>query len=301
MPSAFVRVDALPITANGKLDRAALPVPDLTAVSENHVAPRTEQEAALAALWAEVLGVPRVGVHDNFFELGGHSLQAAQLASRLRGMAGREVSLSDVFKASTLEDMARALQRDDIGASVTPLVLRPRAVPVAWSQVEVPFPQDSTLVSLFEAQVGRSPEAVALESVEETLSYGAFNAKASRIAHALRVLGVGPDVRVGLYLERSVDLVAGAVGILKAGGAYVPLDPSYPPARIAYMLEDSGAPVVLTHSALRDSLPDHAGRILCLDRDEDLPATVPAEACLPAPSPSDLAYVIYTSGSTGRP
>jgi amino acid adenylation domain-containing protein len=306
LPSALVLLEALPITANGKLDRAALPAPDLNAVRDDYVAPRTEQEAALAALWAEVLGVSRVGVHDNFFELGGHSLLAARLASRLHGRVARRVSLRDVFDAPTVGRMAHALQQSDadtpdVSSALTMPALRPRTAPVRDVLAQATFPQDSTLASLFEAQVERSPGSVALECGDDRLSYGELNTRANRIARVLCALGVGPDVPVVLFMPRSVELVVGLLGVIKAGGAYVPIDVSLPPARIAYMAEDSGAPVVLTLAALRGRLPDYAGRVLCLDLDDDLPAIASADALLPAPRPADLAYVIYTSGSTGRP
>uniref|UniRef100_UPI0018D0645D AMP-binding protein n=1 Tax=Ralstonia solanacearum TaxID=305 RepID=UPI0018D0645D len=110
------------------------------------------------------------------------------------------------------------------------------------------YPQASTIHGLFEAQVRRTPEAIAVECEGQRVSYAELNARASRVAHALIGLGVGPDARVGLCAERGVELVIGLLGILKAGGGYVPLDPSYPSERLAYMLEDSAPVAVLTQS-----------------------------------------------------
>ncbi len=150
----------------------------------------------------------------------------------------------------------------------------------------------------FEAQVARTPDAVALVCEGESLTYARLNARANRAAHVLIGLGVRPGTLVGLCARRSLDLVVGALAIQKAGGAYVPMDPAYPAERIALYLEDSACPVVVTQSGL--SLPPHAAQVLELDTDGRLslaPETNPDSGV----GPGDLAYMIYTSGSTGRP
>src|SRR5690606_3075924 len=160
--------------------------------------------------------------------------------------------------------------------------------------------QDATLAELFERQAAATPEATALVDGDTTLGYAELNRQANRLARRLRTLGVGPDVLVGLCLQRSARSIVAMLATLKAGGAYLPLDPEYPPERIAFMLHDSAAPVVLTERALRPLLPQDAdARVLCLD--EDGPAadargeTVDDEANLPAlAGPQHLAYVIYT-------
>ncbi|MBD0319648.1 MAG: LLM class flavin-dependent oxidoreductase, partial [Gemmatimonadetes bacterium] len=127
-------------------------------------------------------------------------------------------------------------------------------------------------------------------------------ARANRLAHHLRGLGVGPGTIVGVCAERSLELMVGLMGILKAGGAYLPLDPAYPADRVAFMLEDSGAPVLLTQERLLGRLPaGHTAHVLCLDRDWPAVARQSAEAPAPSATPDDLAYTIYTSGSTGKP
>ena len=113
----------------------------------------------------------------------------------------------------------------------------------------------ATLPELFAAQVARTPEADAVVFEDERLSYGELDARSSQLAHHLRGLGVGPEVVVGLCIERSLAMLVGLLGILKAGGAYLPLDPDYPPERLAFMLADAGAPVLLTRAALRAHLP----------------------------------------------
>ena len=123
----------------------------------------------------------------------------------------------------------------------------------------------------------------------------------TRLAHHLRGLGVGPEVVVGLCVERSLQMVVGLLGILKAGGAYLPLDPGYPPERLAFMLEDSRAPVLLTQSAFVDALPAYRAAIVDLDADWPAIARQPASAPPNTITPHNTAYVIYTSGSTGTP
>src|SRR6185312_11713892 len=136
---------------------------------------------------------------------------------------------------------------------------------------------------------------------DERLSYGELDARSSQLAHHLRGLGVGPEVVVGLCIERSLAMLVGLVGILKAGGAYLPLDPDYPPERLAFMLADAGAPVLLTRAALRAHLPAHDAQVVCLDADWPAIARQPATAPVTNLAPQHPAYVIYTSGSTGTP
>lgn len=171
---------------------------------------------------------------------------------------------------------------------------------VEWNATATDAPATQTMQEVFEAQVVRTPEAVAVVHEDRHLTYGELNGRANQLARYLRTLGVGPDVLVGLCVERSLDMLVGMLGILKAGGAYVPLDPTYPTERLAYMLADSRPQVLLTQSALRASLPATEIPTLCLDTQWELVATG-ATANLPHHTlPQHLAYVIYTSGSTGK-
>ncbi|WP_226780960.1 MupA/Atu3671 family FMN-dependent luciferase-like monooxygenase [Oceaniglobus trochenteri] len=156
-----------------------------------------------------------------------------------------------------------------------------------------------TIHAAFEAQVARTPDAPALVFEGETLSYRALNAAANRMAHALRDMGVAPGANVGLCVNRSPDLLIGALGILKAGGAYVPLDPAYPADRIAHYVTDSRAAVIVAQPGLVASLPESDAQVLVTDdaRIAAAPDTNPEGGA----APGDLAYLIYTSGSTGLP
>ena len=156
---------------------------------------------------------------------------------------------------------------------------------------------------LFEEQVKRAPDAVALEFENRRLTYRQLNERANQLAHHMQKLGVGPDTLVALCVERSLDMVTGLLGVLKAGGAYVPLDPSYPSDRLAFMLRDSGARLLLTHQRLRDQIGSGGPncKVLCLDADWGSIARSPIQTPRCGASPENLAYVIYTSGSTGKP
>src|SRR5205807_4857602 len=130
-------------------------------------------------------------------------------------------------------------------------------------------PQDRCIHQLFEAQVQHTPEAIAVVFENEHLTYRDLNRRANQLAHHLQKLGVGPDVLVGICVERSLDMLVGLLGILKAGGAYVPLDPAYPSERLAFMLADSRVPVLLTQQSLWRRLPHYTGRIVGLDKDAE--------------------------------
>jgi len=170
---------------------------------------------------------------------------------------------------------------------------------VGWNDTRAEFPVDARTHTLFEAQAARTPGAVAVEGEGVSLTYAELDARSNRLAHHLRRCGVGPDVRVGLSVERSPEMAVGILGVLKAGGAYVPLDPAYPADRLAFMLSDARVPVLLTQRRLRDRLPAGDARVIELDADDFAvePATSPAAEV----AAGDAAYVIYTSGSTGTP
>ncbi len=163
------------------------------------------------------------------------------------------------------------------------------------------YPVANSLSRAFEAQVARRPEAIAAVFEGRRLTYGDLNRRANRIAHRLRGMGVGPEVPVGVFLERSLETLVAPLAILKAGGAYVPLDPAYPAERIAFVLKDTRTPVLLTDSSLAARLPAAGARTVYLDLEEELFAGAPEHDPEGQASPDQAAYVIYTSGSTGKP
>ena len=170
-----------------------------------------------------------------------------------------------------------------------------------FNQTRSEYPQGLCVQQLFEEQSARTPERVAVSFEGRRLTYGELNARANRLAYQLQDAGVGPEIRVGLYLERGVEAIVGLLGILKAGGAYVPLDPASPAERLAFIISEARLSVLLTQPELRASLPDATVRIICLGHDDELPAKASAANPQCHATPENLAYIIYTSGSTGRP
>jgi natural product biosynthesis luciferase-like monooxygenase protein len=171
---------------------------------------------------------------------------------------------------------------------------------VTWNATHKAYPDDTTVHELFEQQVKRTPDAVALVCEDQQRSYDELNRAANKLARHLRNLGAGPEVLVGICLERSIDLLTGVYGILKAGAAYVPLDPAYPADRLALMVEDAECPILLQQGLLH-RLPPHHATVVCIDSDWGSMEREPEDNLDSGVTGSDLSYVIYTSGSTGRP
>ncbi|HEY7769508.1 amino acid adenylation domain-containing protein, partial [Longimicrobium sp.] len=170
-----------------------------------------------------------------------------------------------------------------------------------WNATDLPAPDGVCVHELFERRAEETPEAIAVVSESGSLTYAELNARANRLAHRLRAGGVGPDTRVAICAERTLELVAGLLAVLKAGGAYVPLDPAYPEERLRWLLEDSAPVAVLAHSSLAARFAGTGVPVLELDPGSPAwtgPETNPGRGAL---QPEHLAYVIYTSGSTGRP
>ncbi len=172
---------------------------------------------------------------------------------------------------------------------------------VEWNDTQTNYPQNKCIHQLFEEQVERTPNAVAIVYEDRHLSYQELNLRANQLAHYLKILGVGPEVLVGICVERSLDMVVGLLGILKAGGAYVPLDPTYPQEKLSYMLEDSQLPILLTQQHLLKQLPEHQTQTICLDEDWQNFADYSQDNPCRKVKSDNLAYIIYTSGSTGKP
>jgi amino acid adenylation domain-containing protein len=218
---------------------------------------------------------------------------------------------TDLFDESTIARIARNLQtllesivvNSKQKISELPLLTATERhqLLVECNNTWAEYPQDKCIHQLFEEQVERSPNAVAVVLEGEQLTYRELNVKANQLAHYLRSLGVGPEVLVGICVERSLEMVISLLGVLKAGGAYVPLDPNYPSERLAFMLEDSSVPVLLTQQKLVDKLPPNSTRVVCLDSDWEEIAAYSEKNPNSTVRPQNLAYVIYTSGSTGKP
>jgi amino acid adenylation domain-containing protein len=209
------------------------------------------------------------------------------------------------YMSRALELLAEALQNETRRAMWTLDVLpeeERRQLLYEWNETKAEFPSGKCVQELFEEQVRRSPEATAVVFEEEELSYGELNARANRLAHYLRELGVKPDERVAICVERGFEMIVGLLAILKAGGAYVPLDPKYPTERLQYMLEDAQAAVLLMQERVREKAGSfYVGRVVCLEREWADIAQESGENLSSCVDRENLAYLIYTSGSTGRP
>jgi amino acid adenylation domain-containing protein len=170
-----------------------------------------------------------------------------------------------------------------------------------WNETATEYPRELCVHELFEAQVKRSPDAVAVQCDQRELTYAELNRRADQLAGYLQGLGVEPGVLVGLFVDRSLEMMVGLLGILKAGAAYVPIDPTFPPERISFVLADAEASVLLTQERLPGEFVNPDARVVFLDRDWELIRQASPLVGTGAASPKDLAYVIYTSGSTGKP
>ncbi|HST60200.1 MAG TPA: amino acid adenylation domain-containing protein, partial [Longimicrobium sp.] len=235
------------------------------------------------------------------------TLALAESGDRITGALNFATAL---FDRATVERWAGYLRRvlqemaADEHRPVGRLALVPEGertqVLEAWNATARPYPAGACVHELFRAQAARTPETVALSWHGERWTYAALEARANRLANALRRRGVGPEVRVGICLPRTPDLVAAMLGVLGAGGAYVSLDPAYPRERLGYMAQDAAVTLVITESALAERLPETAATLL-LDRERDAIAAESGEAPESGVLPENLSHVIFTSGSTGRP
>ncbi|HEY2739944.1 MAG TPA: amino acid adenylation domain-containing protein, partial [Thermoanaerobaculia bacterium] len=233
------------------------------------------------------------------------------LSDHAGGLGGTAEHATDLFDATTIDRLLRGFERllgaavsnPDEAVSALPL-LSPEErgqILVEWNDTAAVSPASSPRASVYElfaAQLRRTPEAVAVVFGDAELTYAGLGARAGHLAGRLRRLGVGPDVPVGLLVERSLDMVVGALGVLQAGGAYVSLDPAYPAQRLAFMLDDTRAPVLLTQAHLRNRLPAGSAQVLLLDAGDAAEGAVPSGG---EPAAENLSYVTFTSGSTGRP
>jgi amino acid adenylation domain-containing protein len=227
------------------------------------------------------------------------------------GLVGSFEYNTDLFEVDTIRRMAGHLQTLLSGIIANPeqnlwelplLTEAEKAQLLEWNDTQTEYPLLQCIHELFEEQVERTPDAVAVVFENQKLTYRQLNERANQLAHHLQKLGVGPEVVVGICLERSLEMVIGLLGILKAGGAYLPLDPAYPQQRLAFMLSDAQVPVLLTQQRLGEKLPQQKAQVVYLDTDWDSSIARESQQNPTSGATVDnLAYMIYTSGSTGKP
>ncbi|MGY2290395.1 non-ribosomal peptide synthetase [Pseudomonas sp. SDO528_S397] len=332
----FVNTQVLRTELNGQTRVSQL----LQAIKEHALGAQAHQELPFERL-VEALKVERSLSHTPLFQvMYNHQPQVADLAS-ITTASGLELSslewqgrttqfdltldtfeksgtlhaaltyANDLFHAATIQRMAdhwlallqaMVAEGDQRVGELAMLTPQDRHVLVQeWNQTAQAYPTERAVHQLIEDQVQRTPDAPALVFGSTTLSYAQLDARANQLARALCEQGVGPDVLVGICVERSVEMVVGLLAILKAGGAYVPLDPEYPRERLAYMIEDSGITLLLSQQSLLATLPVDAVTVIALDPPAEwLAAYSPQPLAVPVQA-LNLAYVIYTSGSTGKP
>lgn len=237
------------------------------------------------------------------------------LEETAQGLIGAFEYNTDLFKSSTIQRLIGHFQtlltgivaNPEASISTLPLLTatEQHQLLLEWNNTGVDYPQDKCIHQLFEAQVEKTPDAVAVIFEDKQLTYQEVNYQANKLAKYLQTLGVKPESLVGICVERSLEMLIGILGILKAGGVYVPLEPSYPQDRLAFMLEDTQVPVLLTQTHLSKKLPENRAKIICLDTDWQ---SLQVEAQSPIQTlqninlnSSNLAYIMYTSGSTGKP
>lgn len=202
---------------------------------------------------------------------------------------------------STHNSLATVREGSQADVSIPTEIEQQQLPPVEQNATATDAQRNQCLHQLFEAQVGRTPDAVAIVYEEQHLTYRELNALANQLAHHLQVLGVGPEVLVGICMERSLEMFVGLLGVLKAGGAYVPLDPVYPRERMSFMLQDSQIAVLLTQKRVRAQIPEHGAQVVYLDADWETIAQESEANPASEVTVENLIYVIYTSGSTGCP
>jgi len=260
---------------------------------------RPIQFAGLSTEWIEVNHV--AAKFDLWFEL----------AETPGGLKGKIEYNLDLFDPETIERMLghyRILLESVVADPDQPIELisllsPPERLQIVdeWNETSRDVVGPATLHELFERQVERTPGAVAVECHGQKLTYRELNARANQLARCLQLRGVRPDRLVGICMKRTPDLIAGILGILKAGGAYLPLDIDYPQDRLAFMIEDSAAAVLVTQKDLQGKLPSHQLQVICLDTDLPAIQEFTQENLHSTVGSNDLAYLLFTSGSTGKP
>lgn len=261
---------------------------------------------------SEQLRLPDIAVTPAELDIGTAMFDLTlSLTEAKEGLRGHMNYSTDLFDAETISRMTghfRTLLEnivDDPDKPVSVLTILTEAerhrILTEWNDTKADYPRDKCVHELFEEQVEKTPDAIAIIFEGRQSTYFELNRRANMLAHHLMRQGVGPGTLVGVCVERSIEMAVGILGVLKAGGAYVPLDPTYPEERLAFMVEDSGAPFLLTQERFSAELLHNKSRILCLDRDWDAIDRESPWNPSRTVSAANLAYVIYTSGTTGKP
>jgi amino acid adenylation domain-containing protein len=280
-----------------------------------------ERELSHNPLFQVMLALQNAPAQD--IELEGLTLSAARIENHTakfdltlnmidttQGLIGTLEYNTDLFEAATIKRLAghfetllRSIvtQPDNRIANLPLLQADERSQLLEWNQAQSELATDKCLHEWFEIQVEQTPNHVALVCGEQSLSYAELNGQANQLAHYLQTLGVGPEVLVGLFIERSIEMVVAILGVLKAGGAYVPLDPMYPSERLAFMLDDADIQLVLSQQELAANLPARSMTVIMLDQESDAIASQSKANPVLRTISGNVAYVIYTSGSTGKP
>ena len=255
----------------------------------------------------EGMAVEPLKVHNQSSKLD----MFAEMWETNEGMGALVEYNTDIFDKTTIERFIGNYQKllesiiaDPAKAVYTlPILTDPEKKQLLeeWNSTEIAYPEDSCIPQLFENQVALTPDATAVVYENQELTYQDLSQRANKLANYLRKLGVRPEVLVGVFIDRSIEMVVGLLGILKAGGAYVPLDPDFPKQRIAYMIEDSKALVILTQKKFTMELPETQVKVISLDKNWAEISKESAETPEADVKPENLAYVVYTSGSTGNP
>ncbi|SFL14012.1 non-ribosomal peptide synthetase [Lysobacter sp. cf310] len=300
----------------GAMEHADAP---LDRILETRRLPRSASHTPFAQALFFFQNYPALGL-----SMGGLQLRQAHLTDLSHGTAQGDLSLfvnqhaprelmleysTDLFDRARIERLCGHLLRLLASAAATPdaplstlelLTEQEHEELARWNDTARELPADPTIAAQIQAQVERTPDAIALRCGAREIGYRELDRRANALAHELRAAGVGPGELVGLYVERTPEMLIGLLAILKAGGAYVPLDPTYPADRLAYMLEASAARVLVSQRALADSLPGDVATVIYADADAALDARA-ERAPDGGAGPRDPAYVIFTSGSTGKP
>jgi amino acid adenylation domain-containing protein len=267
------------------------------------------------------------GLRSELVEIDGGMTKfdlTCSLVDKEHGIAGHIEYSTDLFHRDTIERMARHFRillegiaaDPDQSIATLPLMTEQERhqILLEWNDTLADYAKDKCIQELFEQQVARTPESVAIESEGQLLTYQSLNRRSNQLAHHLMSLGVGPERLVGICAERSIEMVVGLLGILKAGGAYVPLDPEYPRERLEFMIRDAPVSVIVTQARFAEdrrwttedgdsqsSIFDPRVKLVYLDRDLPLIGQQSSENPTTQTESPNLAYVIYTSGSTGQP